>query len=173
MIYIIGSPLPPARWVIEVCPHKNLCFAFTFALLWLPLRLPQTRRGHVPKRGLIVLCWLGPPFLWLEYFSKMFFCAFTDALLPPSYLNDVLGCLECLSDYLGQRFLMELCLLGQFHVIIADSLLEDSRHLLENLFEIFLELRSEAVEELLHIESDFLSIYFGKTAFHFFTNSTN
>ena len=99
--------------------------------------------------------------------------AFTDALLPPSDLDNVLGGLECFSDYLGQSFLVELCLFGQFHVIVANSLLEYSRNLLEDFLEVSFELGSETIEQFLHVEPNFLSIYLGNVAFHFFADSND
>ena len=103
----------------------------------------------------------------------MLFGLLGDRLFAACELHDVLCGLEGLGDDLREGLLVQVGLLCQFHVVVSDTLVEHARHLFENLAEVLLKLRGEAVEELLHVLADLVPVDLGKIGLYFLVDAAN
>ncbi len=89
----------------------------------------------------------------------MFFCLLADGLFLLADFSHFFSEFEGVGDNLSEGFLVELRLLGQFEVVVSDSLLEDPWNLFENLCKILLELGSEVLKEVLDLLFDLFPVY--------------
>lgn len=68
---------------------------------------------------------------------------------------------------------MKICFLGQFHVVISNALVEHSSYLFEDLAEVLLKLRSKAIEELLNVLANLVSVDLGQIGLYFLVDPAN
>ena len=138
----MSSALTLSACEVQISPHEHLPFGFGLGF-WLGFEIGA--RDFL-QFGLVVFRGLLPFFLGLEDAAEMLFGLLGDCLLAASQLNDVLGCLEGLGDDLSEGLLVQVCFFGQFHVVVSDPLVQHAGYLFEDLAEVLLKLRSEAIE---------------------------
>lgn len=138
----MSSALTLSACEVQISPYKHLPFGFG---LGFRLGFEIGARDFL-QFGLIVFRGLLPFLLGLEDAAEMLFGLLGDCLLSASQLNDVLSGLESLGDDLSEGLLMQICFLSQFHVVISDTLVQHTGYLFEDLAEVLLKLRGEAIE---------------------------
>lgn len=166
---ISSSALTLAACKVQVGSHEHFPFSFG---LGFRLGLEVWTRDFL-QPGLVVLGGLLPFLLGLEDAAEMLLGFLSDCLLAARQLHDIFSGLEGLCDDLREGLLVQVCLLCQFHVVVGDSLVEHAGHLLENFAEVLLKLRGEAVEELLHVLADLVSVDLCKIGLYFLVDAAN
>lgn len=158
-MFLKRSTLSFAVGIVQISAHKDLPLDFVF-------RGPQVGSRHLLYLRLVVLGGLGPLLLGVEDPPQVLLRLLADVLLLLADADDLLSGLEGLSHDLREGLLVQVCLLGQLHVVVGDALVEHPCDLLEDLVEVLLELGSEAVEELVDVLLDLLPVYLGQVALH-------